>query len=697
MPTGDYVLGLACFIAMLAATAGGAWLLLTKRFDHLSGAPRAIAFSILVTCGLVGVHLLPGILGVLARGSVLGAAALWLGAAILIRPSRTAPGSEPAESAPPSERASWLLAGTAVGAIVLFTLAFARDQLVLAPGSVDILNFHLPGIARWIQTGSVWDIHNWVPDTAAGNYPNNGDLVLLAAILPWHSDFLSHLVPYAYYGLGGVTVYAVAAEVGAPRSAATAAGCLFLAIPSVVVPALANSFPDVIMFFGFGAGLLFLLRHRRTAATSDLVLAGLALGISFGTKWYAVSSVAVVVGVWIVARLLELRDWRPVARHAAALIGLIVLMGGFWLLRNLVESGNPVFPVKVELFGITIFDAPHDTFRELVGFPIAHYLTDWSVWDEWIIPQYRDSISIPGALLIGGLVVTFALALWPRTRERLGEGGVLLAGIACALLLFAVYAITPYTAGGLEGMPILVGPDARYMVPALLVAAVLVALATRVHRWGPTAFAAAALVAIFFGLRRASNGTISAATLEPLDWLQALLAVLVVLGVAWAAVRVGGAVAGRRRLVAVGVGLTALALVAGIAGWRMQKSFLDTRYVRLDPTTDWIRENAPAGARVGVASTWGVKYAPPLPAFGPRFENEVAYVGRYEDEMLREYPDGAAFADALERGGYDYLIVGRGNPGGPPAEEEAWARAAGYRFVVGSSLLRLFRAPAAES
>jgi hypothetical protein len=61
--------------------------------------------------------------------------------------------------------------------------------------------------------------------------------------------------------------------------------------------------------------------------------------------------------------------------------------------------------------------------------------------------------------------------------------------------------------------------------------------------------------------------------------------------------------------------------------------------------------------------------------------------------MLREYSDGDAFGDALERGDFDYLIVGRGDLGGPPAVEEDWARDAGWRFVVGSSLLRLFRAP----
>ena len=697
MPTGDYVLGFACFLAMLAATAGGAWLLLTKRFAHLRGATRAIAFAVLATCGVLAVHLVPGVLGILARGSVLVAAAAWLAAAALVRPGGPPPEAEPAPSRPAGETVSWVFAGVALGTLVLFTLAFARDQLVLAPGSVDILNFHLPGVVRWIQTGSLWDIHDWVADTAAGRYPNNGDLVLAAAVLPWHSDFLSHLVPYAYYGLTGATVYAVAGELGASRPAAISAACLLLSVSVVPVPALVNSFPDVIMLFGFGAGMLFLLRHRRTGATPDLVVAGLALGISFGTKWYAVSSVAIVVAVWLAARLLARRGWRPVARDAGILIGLIALAGGFWLLRNLVESGNPVFPVKIELLGTTIFDAPRDTFRETLGFPLAHYLGDWSVWKDWIIPGYRDSINLPGALLLGSLVVTIVLALWRRTRERFGDPGLLAAGIACAVLLLGVYVITPYTAGGLEGMPVLVGPDARYMIPTLLVCAVLIAWATRVHRTAPAVFGAISLVGMFFGLRLASNGKISGGTLEAVDWAQALLLVLAAAAVGWGAVRMWSLLEGRRRALVAGAAVALLVAAAGVAGWRMQDSFLKTRYLGIDATIDWIHENAPAGVKIGLASNWGVTFAPPLPAFGPRFENDVSYVGPIEDEMLREYQDPHAFAAALERGDYDYLIVGRDNPGDPPAVEEEWAREAGFRFVVGSPLLRLFSAPAAGS
>ena len=119
------------------------------------------------------------------------------------------------------------------------------------------------------------------------------------------------------------------------------------------------------------------------------MLAGLGLGLAFGTKWYAVWAVAIVLAVWAAGSLLERRGVRAVARDGAVLCGLVALAGGIWMLRNLIESGNPVFPVEVSPLGLTIFDAPRDTVRESAGFTLLHYVGDGGVWSEFIWPQLR--------------------------------------------------------------------------------------------------------------------------------------------------------------------------------------------------------------------------------------------------------------------------------------------------------------------
>ena len=691
MSAGDYLEGAIVFALVLGGSAVGAALLQQRRLGHLRGAPRLLALALLITLGVLAVHMVPAMLGLLSRGAVLAATALWALGASLVPAARSSPAPE--QPPIPAERRV-ALGLAAVGAVftAVFVTAMLLDQATLAPGSVDILNFHLPGIGEWIQTGSIWGVHNFLPDVSPGNYPNSGDVILLAAVLPWRSDFLSHLAIYPFLALTSVGIYALAAELRAPRSASVLAGCLALTLPVVAIPALVHGFPDAVLLFAFSTGIVFLIRHHRGGATCELVLAGLALGLAFGTKWYGVSSVAVVVAVWAVASLAAGRRLGAVARQGAALVGLIALVGGVWLLRNWIESGNPFFPVKVDPLGVTIFDAPRDVVRELGGFTIADYLGDPDAWREFILPQYRDALAAPGALLIAGVVAAAALlaAGWRRVEQR----GLVAALLGCTVVLAVAYSITPYTAGGLEGEPVLVGADSRYLIPALVVSAALLAWTTRAAGWAPVGLGVVALPALVDGARLSSDGTNSGAVLEADRWLIAAALTAALAGLAWAAWWAWSRLSPRVRPAAV-AGAAAVALAgAALVGNEVQERFHAHRYLRLDPTVDHLLLRAPTDNHIGLAGSWDDQaVAPPLPAFGPRYGNEVDYVGEYIDETLRRYSSRDRFVAALTAGGYDYLFVGRGRPPQPVVSEERWARAAGYEQVARSPRLTLFRAP----
>ena len=108
--------------------------------------------------------------------------------------------------------------------------------------------------------------------------------------------------------------------------------------------------------------------------------------------------------------------------------------------------------------------------REAAGFTIAGYVTDPEAWADYILPQYRDAFALVGPLVVAGLVAVAAALIGP-VRARL-DRGALIAVLAAALLIAAAYCVTPYTAGGAPGEPTLVYADARYLVPALLLALV---------------------------------------------------------------------------------------------------------------------------------------------------------------------------------------------------------------------------------
>jgi hypothetical protein len=681
MPLEDFLAGSALFAAMLAAVVAATALVVRRRLPHLDALTRALAGLVVGTAVLVAVHLVPLMLGILTRGTVLVAAALALALATRVRPviDRT---HEPALPAPPpSGPAAWALAGVAAAFAAIAALAdlgrWAGDELV----GVDPLTFHLPNVARWIQTGTVWQIDQFVPLLAHGDYPHNGDVVLLSTVLPWHNDFLVRL-PITFFLLTtAVAVYAVARELRAPRAASVLAAAAAVSLPVVGIATIPRALPDSLMWTTFACGVLFLLRHARTARRSDLVLAGIALGIACGTKWYGVSSVAVVLVIWAGARLVAARGQPSRLLGDGLLVGGLTL-GGIvvWLARNWALSGNPVFPLKVAPLGVTIFDAPRDVIVERVGFTIADYAGDGHVLGQ-LAGEMVEGLGVIPIVCALALVAAVVLA----RRGGRAPDARLLALAAGAVVLALVYTITPATALGVKGDPSLAHANTRYAVPALLLATPVAAWAAgRLPRLAALALqgalAAAALAGAYKGYEVHGIRDVVLATLG----LAALAATAAVL---WRL--------RERRALLVAAGVAAV--LAGLAaGHRVEQRINDGRYVGGDPAIDAMLRVAPTGKRIGLAADWTVAGLTPIwPAFGTRMGNEVEYVGEFVRGFLTPYRTESRFQAALRRGRYDLLVVGRGFFPPQPTPEQRWALHAGWRTIALSRRLRVLVPPAA--
>lgn len=145
----------------------------------------------------------------------------------------------------------------------------------------------------------------------------------------------------------------------------------------------------------------------------------------------------------------------------------------------------------------------------------------------------------------------------------------------------------------------------------------------------------------------------------------------------------------RNALAAAAVGLLVAATL--VVGNEVQRSFNDDRYLEADAVIDELAERAPGDHRIGLAGVWTDHgLSPILPAFGPRFENEVEYIGPVVREMQERYESRDSFLRALGAGDYDYLIAGRGRPGVPPPEEGRWAASAGWERAALSERLVLY-------
>jgi hypothetical protein len=671
MPLGDYLSGLAWFCAMLATVAATTIVVDRRWLRSLAGEVRILAIFLVATAALVVVHLLPLILGVLTQatpvvtGALLGLA-LWR---FLPTGRPVADGGPP--PGPPSGRVAWTVAGVACGAAAIGLVAYAYAVAVLPFDQIDVVNFHLPVVARWIQRGSLWGIDQFLAYQAQGNYPQTGDVVHLATVLPWRMEFAVRYVAPVFAAITGVGVYALGRELRAPAATAATFGAFVVAMPTVIVSNVDFELTDVIMYATFVAGVVFLARHVRTRSGLDLALAGLGLGLSFGVKWYAVSSVVVVLAVWVIGLLIARRPWRPVVSDAAKVAGLVLAVGGIWLLRNWVESGNPVFPQPVRVLGLTIFDAPYDLFRHLAGKSLLDYVDRPSVFRHYALPDFNRTWSYGWWLLVAGCVVALARALRPGQPDRRVVGVVVAAGV-----LAVVYLATPYTALGTLAAGFNVAANTRYGVPALILA------------MGATAWVAG-------GLGRAGVAVDLLAAAAVADSLRKgydavgtkhwAVGIVVVLAAG------GGWLAWRRRpprgWALAGAGAAAL-LVAAAAGYGAQRRFVAHRYPHPEPPLAFIGDHHQH--RVALAGLWeGGSLSPVYPSFGPRLHNRVDFVGPWRQGMLKMYLAPGPFVAALRRGRYDLVVVGRTRR--PVATDvEHWPALAGYREVGLSDRLVLY-------
>lgn len=682
MAGGEYAVGLLIFAATAGSAAAVAALLLRGRLDGPRGATWWVAWSVLFTAALLLSHVLPGALGVLTRWSALACSVLLLAACWPLYRRRARP-STPADDTAPEPLWTLAIGVVAVGMVATWVLAFLRKDFANQIVHSDTLNYHFAVVADWIGNQSMWGIAQFEPGLAAGNYPQNGDVPILAAVLPWGDDAFARFATVPYLAMAGLVVFALCRELRVPRSTGLVAAAIVTSTYTLLYPTVALALPDAVAAAMLGAGALFLVRHLRTRDGWDLVVGGAALGIAFGSKWYAVPAVVVFVTFWAGVWLWRARDPRWVSLRVAAVAGLLVLFGGFWLVRNWVESGSPVFPSGVG----PLFDVPPDYYAERFGHSVAEYLFDLDVWRTYLVPAYRDALGLAGP----ALVVGFALAL--ARLVRLGRAGVAArAGLmpvafmaAATLLLVAVYLKTPYSALGEEGAPILVKQNARYLLPALMLAAPLLAwglqLLGRFTPWAELAL----LVVVAEGLHNSLAPGARAVA-------EVLVALALLAALAFAVWRLSASLP--RPLVGAAVALAAVLAVA-VAGLGVERKVDDRRFAGKDATIDWVERHAPSGARIGLAGTNAFDGTPPAyPMFGPELGNEVSYVGPQVKGGLRHHRSRRAFVRALRQGDYDLVVVGRASQfddrGTHPLE---WARSADFEPVARSQWLTLLRAP----
>jgi hypothetical protein len=641
---GDYLLGVAA-LALLASTSWlGATAARTHLVPELDGVPSHLATSVIAAALLIWPAELLGTFGLFDPAPYLAVVAV-VGVGLW----RLLPRVEGAGG--PAARGCQIqaLAAILIGLIaVLMFIPGVRESLSTGMTGFDSTWYHGPFAAGFYQSGNTWDLHFIAPQFLAWFYPANAEIFHAVGMLAFGRDLISPLLNLGWFSGCLFALWCIGRpfRIGAYS---VLLGALILTAPLLSDQA-GETRNDIVAIFFLLAALAVVLNagtgaggEARRLPDGAILVAGLGAGLAAGTKLnYLLPCAALLVGI-AVATPAGVR-WRALGIGAlAAFAG-----GGYWYLRNLFHTGNPL-PWFTDVGPLSL-PGPDQTLGGREGHSVLGYLTDGSVWSDWFLPGLHHGLTIfwplLGALALAGLL----LALGPRSTPLIRvAGGV---GLAAAL----AWVVAPTSASGPDGIPRGFESGLRYLAPALIIGMSLLPIVLQER------------------LRGRSMGR------PPNRWI---LKAPTSLG---------------RRLSGRGMPRAPLAIVAVLAaiaiGYPIQRHYLKDRYANPTFAAPGLNAVFAATSRVSgerIATTTTRQY----PLFGTDLSNRVEYVGRHQPHGGFVAPTSCPeWRRLIDAGHFEYVVASRDRiePGRPPYPASArWTEGPTAKLILAVPPTKVFK------
>jgi hypothetical protein len=568
---------------------------------------------------------------------------------------------------------------------VALVIALLERGWITPPLANDPLIYHLPAAAKWLQTGSLTIYEPWFHNPTNAFSPLAGSMFLAWWMAPLGNDFVARYGQTPALALLLLCTARLARDLGArPTPAAMLALAAVLCRPVIGQTQLAKDDLFVAAFFMAAMSALIPAALRDRAGVARL---GAALGLLLATKY----TVAYALPILLLAIDAPRRAGRGF-RSYLLVIGIVLALAGPWFARNLLLAGNPLFPMRVEAFGLTLLDGPLRMTAEPELLSLRGFL-------GCVVASYYGT-TVPLAIV---LPLVWLVALVRSGRAVLTDPlrRALLLGPLLAAALFAL--TSPYT-------------EARFILPAVLSLVVCPALLARQQRPQTPAVVTSAAV-----LLASSASSFIPQTLANLA-ATTLASFVVLLIIAWI-VRRGWPIERVRRglvvsAVLIGCGLTYVYWDAYLNGYRVKIEqdaiwAAPGYYEDLGRAWLWVRRELPDDVTIAIANT---PFAYPLMGF--ELERRVTYIPTRADidsmldlpridrslrgdevvpaitTLLRQRPDRETWLRRLEQANADYLFVSLdafGDQAPPPEVSLAESQPERFHRVFGNSAVIIYR------
>lgn len=569
----------------------------------------------------------------------------WVAPAVIVGAAcRLRRGTDDSElrTASPNEPARWQEIA-AVGLFGWAVLMFLLPSLLLPVKVVsDGPIYHLYFAARWWRAGELILVASPFGESAATYFPANGDLWFAWLMTGWGGDRLAKVGQGPFLLMAMVAAIGCARELGASRASTLIAASLFGTLSPLIYFAFEPNV-DIIFIAGYMTAAYFFLKFaRRDGDWIALMLGGLAAGESLGTKSIGLVFIPPLglAALWLVAR--RAGSIRRAALLALGLLASVLATSGFWFARNAILTGNPFYPLRVQLGGTTLLQGWYgpEAMRASV-----HYIAaaDWRALVDTLV-VVLDPRLVP-------LWLAAVLGAWAASRragdDSAGWVRVFAAGVVLNVALYWLF--IPYRtqqrfmlqAFGLAVVPLARLLDRRRWLRALAVALLALHLFTS-QGWPLTSGeenipwdlsplvpnAAIAVIPLTARIQRLDiPATLAALALGAASW-----------GLAWRLLRTGP---NPRPLASWGVPALALGAIVAAGWFNIARVGVDPRQLFYpffrDYYVGWLQLEARSGlegSRVAYAGT-NIPYY--LMGVGLRNHVEYVNINEHRDWLMHDY------------------------------------------------------------
>ena len=305
---------------------------------------------------------------------------------------------------------------------VPFIVLRAARALFLPAIAWDTLAYHGPRAAIFLEGAFTFDA---APGTwnMYRNFFAGGEVLWAWAMLPFHSDMLANLASTVQWLGVGVATWAFGRSIRLKEPFAALSGILVLFIPTLQLE-IPSGYVEPPLYLAMMVSLASAIHVLRRPSAGLVLVGAMAAGVAIGIKLTGAlpAAIACVFMWWRLSGCRHLPRW-----HAAVAFSLVaaILPSLPWIVHAWFETGAPLSPIPVRIFGLTLGKAaPH------LAWHIQYEMGDAYTWAAELA-ALKKMFPLPGSATEGlGL-----LSLIPIALAGLGLLRVFLRSRATGLLI----------------------------------------------------------------------------------------------------------------------------------------------------------------------------------------------------------------------------------------------------------------------